>query len=57
MSTNLEFRERESQRKEKVGGRPAMLNGEKSDKEPEREIKKKGDIFCWKNNTKILKGR
>ena len=26
--------------KEKVGGRPAILNGEKSDKELEREIKK-----------------
>ena len=43
--------------KEKVSGSPAMLNGEKSDRELEREIKKKGDIFCWKNNTKILKGR
>ena len=27
--------------KEKVGGRPAKLNGEKSDRELEREIKKK----------------
>ena len=27
--------------KGKVGGRPAILNGEKSDKELEREIKKK----------------
>ena len=41
--------------KEKVGGRPAKLNGEKSDRELERELKKnKGDIFCWKNNMKIL---
>ena len=45
--------------KEKVGGRSAILNGEKSDKELEQEIKKKnkGYIFCWKNNMKILKWR
>ena len=35
MSTNLENRGRERQRKEKVGGRPAKLN----------EKKNKGDIF------------
>ena len=35
MSTNLEYRGRERQRKEKVGGRPAKLNEEKN----------KGDIF------------
>ena len=29
MSTNLEYRARESQRKEKVGGRPAKLNEKK----------------------------
>ena len=48
MSTNLEFRERERQKKEKVGDRPAKLNEKKS------EIKNKGDNFCWKNNMKIL---
>ena len=65
MSTNLEYRERQKKKKkkkkekyrekEKVGGRPAKLNGEKSDRELEREIKNKGDIFCWKNNMKIFK--
>ena len=40
--------------KEKVGDRPAKLNEKKSDRELEREIKNKGDIFCWKNNMKIL---
>ena len=32
--------------KEKVGDRPAKLNEKKSDRELEREIKNKGDIFC-----------
>ena len=55
MSTNLEYREREKDReKEKVGGRPAKLNEKKCDRELEREIKNKGDTFCWKNNMKIL---
>ena len=40
MSTNLEYRARERQRKEKVGGRPAKLNEKKGDKK--------------KNNMKIL---
>ena len=40
--------------KEKVGDRPAKLNEKKSDRELEREIKNKGDIFCWKKNTNIL---
>ena len=31
--------------KEKVGGRPAKLNEKKGDRDIEREIKKKGDIF------------
>ena len=39
---------------EKVGGRPAKLNEKKGDRDLEREIKNKGDIFCWKNNMKIL---
>ena len=45
MSTNLEYRARERQRKEKVGGRPAKLNEKKGDRDLEREIKNKGDIF------------
>ena len=46
MSTNLEYRARERQRlKEKVGGRPAKLNEKKDDRDLEREIKNKGDIF------------
>ena len=41
MSTNLEYRE-----KEKVGDRSAKLNEKKkTDRELEREIKNKGDIF------------
>ena len=41
MSTNLEYRE-----KEKVGDRSAKLNEKKKrDRELEREIKNKGDIF------------
>ena len=45
MSTNLEYRARERQRKEKVGGRPAKLKEKKGDRDLEREIKNKGDIF------------
>ena len=40
--------------KEKVGGRPAKLNEKKGETDLEREIEDKGDIFCWKNNMKIL---
>ena len=32
--------------KEKVGGRPAKLNEKKGDRDLEREIKNRGDIFC-----------
>ena len=31
--------------KDKVGGRPARLNEKKGDRDLEREIKNKGDIF------------
>ena len=31
--------------KEKVGGRPAKLNGKKGDRDLEREIKNRGDTF------------
>ena len=40
MSPDLEYRE-----KDKVGDRPAKLNEKKSDRQLEREIKDKGDIF------------
>ena len=43
MFTNLEYRTRE---KEKVG--------KKGDRDLDREIKNKEDIFCWKDNKKIL---
>ena len=39
MSTNLKYRARERQRKEKVGRRPAKLNEKKGDRDLEREIK------------------
>ena len=42
LSTNLEYRARERQRK---SGRPAKLNEKKGDRDLEREIKNKGDIF------------
>ena len=54
MPTNLGDREREREKKEKVGNRPAKLNEKKSDRDLQREIKNKADIFCWKNNMKIL---
>ena len=46
MSTNLEYRARERQRKREVnvGGRPAKLNEKKGDRDRERETKK-GDTF------------
>ena len=34
--------------KEKVGSRPAKLNEKKGDRDLEREIKNKGDIFLLK---------
>ena len=46
MSTNLEYRARERQRlKERKSGRPAKLNEKKGDRDLQREIKSKGDIF------------
>ena len=41
-STNLK---EEDEEKEKVGDRPAKLNEKKGDRDLEREIKNKGDIF------------
>ena len=51
MSTNLEYRARERQRKEKVGGRPAKLGRQGF---RARDEKPKETFFCWKNNMKIL---
>ena len=45
MPTNLGDRVREREKKEKVGDRPAKLNEKKSDRDLQREIKNKGDIF------------
>ena len=45
MSTNLEYRAGEIQRKREVGGRPVKLNEKKGERGLEREIKNKGDIF------------
>ena len=45
MSTNLEYRARERQRKRESGRRPAKLKEKKGDRDLEREIKKtEGDI-------------
>ena len=40
--------------KEKVGGRPAKLNEKKGDRDLEREIKNKGDIFLLKEQHKVF---
>ena len=45
MSTNLEYRARERQKKKRKSGRPAKLNEKKGDRDLEREIKSKGEIF------------
>ena len=45
MSTNLEYRARERQKKKRKSGRPAKLNEKKGDRDLEREIKNKGEIF------------
>ena len=53
MSTNLEYRAGERQRKEKVGGRPAKLNEKEGDRDLEREIKNKGDFFVERTTGKV----
>ena len=54
MSANLDYRERERQRKLDSRRQASEAQREKSDSQLERGIKNKGDIFCWKNNMKIL---
>ena len=53
MSTNLEYRARERQRKEK-SGRPGKLNEKKGNRDLEREIKNKGDIFLLEEQHEIF---
>ena len=45
MSTDLEYRARERQRRRESGWQPAKLNEKKGDKDLEREIKNKRDVF------------
>ena len=53
MSTNLENRGRERQRKEKVRRQASEAQREK---ELERGRKNKGGIFCWWNSIKSCSG-
>ena len=54
MSTNLEYRERESRRQASEAQKEKK---KKNDRELERERENKGDIFfCWKNNMKFCTG-
>ena len=54
MSTNLEYRARERQKKKRKSGRPAKLNEKKGDKDLEREIKNKGEIFLLEEQHEIF---
>ena len=45
MSSIWNIEQENDREKEKVGGRPAKLNEKKGDRDLEREIKNKGDIF------------
>ena len=45
MSTNLEYRARERERKRESRRQAAKLNEKKGDRDLQREIKNKGDIF------------
>ena len=45
MSTDLEYRARERQRKRESGRQASKAQREKGDRDLEREIKNKGDIF------------
>ena len=54
MSTNLKLEQEKDPEKERLGGRPKKLNEKKGDRDLEWEIKNKVEIFCSKNNMKIL---
>ena len=59
MSTNLEFRTRESQRKEKVGGRPAKLNekkGRQRSRARDKKKKAKETFFVGRTTRKFCSG-
>ena len=45
MSTDLEYRARERQRRRESGRQPAKLNEKMGDKDLERKIKNKRDVF------------
>ena len=45
MSTNLEYRARKRQKKRESGRQASEAQREKGDRDLEREIKNKGDIF------------
>ena len=45
MPTNWSIEQEKDREKEKVGGRPEKLNEIKGDRDLERGIKNKGDIF------------
>ena len=62
MSTNLEYRERERQRKREsgrhVGGRPGKLNEKKGDRDLEREIlKQRRHFFVGRTTWKFFAAR
>ena len=54
MSTNLEYRAREIQRKKERRQQASEAQREKGRQRSGARDKKKGDIFCWKNKMKIL---
>ena len=55
MSTNLEYRAREKQRKRESGWQASEAQQEKGRQGLRaRDKKTEGDIFCWKNNWEIL---
>ena len=54
MSTKLEiYRERQRQKKEKVGDRPAKLNVKKSDRELQQKIKNNRDFLVGRTTWKF----
>ena len=58
MSTNLEYRETERQRKRESRAtvqRSSTRKGARA-RERDRKEKTKGDIFCWRNNMKFCSG-
>ena len=55
MSTNLEYRARERQRKKESGRQASEAQREKGGQGfRARDKKTKETYFCWKNNMKIL---